>query len=205
MVPSPHFYTQITNNIMTIIDWFPKNKRKEFWVMDLTSLYRFITAYIRQADQDSWADYFAVNHICTYKYYPALKDLVVSYAISVFKRRLKEGKRKHGDVFKVISNALAGPVYMFAYQISRCVRENGDMHIPEALPINYCFAALKQYKMPVKICPATSIRIRQVPLFGYVSREWTSEHYAPYVTMLVKIPLEEKMKMLWRMWLKEHI
>lgn len=190
---------------MTIIDWFPKNKRREFWVMDLTSLYRFITAYIRRADQDSWADYFAVNHICTHRYYPELKDLVVSYALSVFRRRLREGRRKHGDVFKVISNALAGPMYMFAYQIARCVHADGSMHIPEALPINYCFAALKQYKMPVKICPPTSIRIRQVPLFGSVLRSWTSEVYSPYVTMLVETDWEEKRKMLWRMWLNEHI
>lgn len=194
---------------MTIIDWFPKNKRREFWVMDLTSLYRFITAYIRHADQDGWADYFASYHIVRDKYYPGLADLVCSYALSVFRRRLREGKRKHGCVLKVISNCLAAPKYMFQYELDMCKREDGRYEIQESLPIWY-WAKDYMKLLPKKICPSprhpgSKVIVRPVPLFGRVLRRWTNEVYAPYVTMLIETPWEEKRKMVRRMWLKENI
>lgn len=191
---------------MNIIDWFPKNRRREFWIMDLTSLYRFIIAYVRSG-HGGWAGYFAWQHIGWEDRYPALKDLVASYAISVFHRRLREGKRKHGHVLKVMYSSLAGPKYMFQSQLDECrIDDSKHYKIQESLPIWYC-SDLYMDLLPHVICPPLqrpqdNIIVRPVPSFGYISREWINENYVPYVAMLIEIPWEEKRKILWKMWRK---
>lgn len=82
----------------------PKATRRYFWKLSISDLHRGITACLSTSQDNKWGYWWLrgllplkSKWVCDTRY----KGLLITYAVKVFRRKLREGKREWGPVMRV--------------------------------------------------------------------------------------------------------